>query len=59
MGLYLCENLPQYFVLSRENVEISGKAQKSLITQIEKRLHRLESAKGLFSELLWIPKETN
>ena len=39
-------------------MEISGEAQKSLITQILGRLHRSERAKGRFSELLWIPKET-
>ena len=39
-------------------MEISGEAQKSLITQILGRLHRLERAKGRFSELSWIPKET-
>jgi hypothetical protein len=39
-------------------VEISGEAQKSLITQILGRLHRLERAEGRSSGLSWIPKET-
>jgi hypothetical protein len=48
----MCDRLLRYFVLSRENVEISGEARKSLITLIAEQLHRLERAKGRFSRAL-------
>ncbi len=36
---YLCDRVLLYFVLSRENLETSEVAQKSLITRNEKGLH--------------------
>ena len=44
--LYLRDRVLLYFVLSRENFWTSEKAQKSLITQILGRLHRLQRTGG-------------